>query len=515
MNDMKKFLSSLLNIPPMYTLAVYCILAVTLFYFYFSPLSLRLDEAQTLWQTGRSIDALLNLLATNVHVPLYHLIVHEWQLLFGNNIFTIRLISLLFFVVSIPALYRLCEYTYGRGTALLATLLFTLSPFMNWFASEARMYTLLVFVTILSHYFYIKILRHDRFLSAWAWYTATACVGVFVHYFFSFVLLTQAIFFLLQYRRHDQAWQKALFSLLGTALLVTLFLVPWLLKVYGTGAVGEASPILARPSTIDFFNVFTNYFFGFQSDYINSLLLSLWPLIVLLSFFALTQSARPPSRETWYFLLSIAVPLAIAFISSIYLRPLFLSRYLIIALPSILLIFSALILSFPKRTAFITGVMLVALVSSSLTIQIFGPQSAIHENYKATTEYVSIHARPQDIVIVSAPFTIYPIYYYYTGQARIITFPEWNRFDAEAIQPFSEEVLEQTLTDLQATYQTVWLIVSYDQGYESQFKNYFTERFMRTDVKTFSPQLEVYAYKLRYDVDYKEDLLRATPNDEP
>src|SRR4051812_12263171 len=105
----------------------------------FTHSSLRLDEAQSLFQTNRDIPGMLNLIAQDVHVPLYHTLLHFWQVLFGNDIYTARILSLVFFLATIPAVYLLAAYAFRRRVGMFAALLVAISPFMNWYGSEARM----------------------------------------------------------------------------------------------------------------------------------------------------------------------------------------------------------------------------------------------------------------------------------------------------------------------------------------------------------------------------------------
>jgi len=53
--------------------------------------SIRLDEAQSLWQTDHSYGYLLHLVAEDVHPPLYHVLLRTWRLVFGPDIETARI----------------------------------------------------------------------------------------------------------------------------------------------------------------------------------------------------------------------------------------------------------------------------------------------------------------------------------------------------------------------------------------------------------------------------------------
>src|SRR6185369_6215357 len=80
---------------------------------FFLGASLRLDEAQSLWQVSRSVSGIFTIVAGDVHVPLYHVLLHYWLLLFGDTIGAARLLSLTFFVLSIPAFYLLGKRAYS------------------------------------------------------------------------------------------------------------------------------------------------------------------------------------------------------------------------------------------------------------------------------------------------------------------------------------------------------------------------------------------------------------------
>src|SRR3989344_4557564 len=165
--------------------------------FIFSGQSLRLDESQSLWQTSFSTSRLLEIVASDVHVPFYHMILHSWQIFLSNSVEVARLLSLLFFILTIPAIYLLGKITYGNKIGMFGAILVTVSPFLNWYGNEIRMYSLLVLLTVLNQYFFIKIYKQKKKeASAWWLYGLTAILGSFTHYFFLFQIMAQAIFYI-------------------------------------------------------------------------------------------------------------------------------------------------------------------------------------------------------------------------------------------------------------------------------------------------------------------------------
>jgi hypothetical protein len=143
--------------------------------------------------------------------------------------------------------------------------------------------------------------------------------------------------------------------------------------------------------------------------------------------------------------------------------------------------------------AILVGAMAVMLVSQSR-----GSNVPVKENYQTASDLVMKYASANDVVAVSAPFTVYPFEYYYRGEARVITVPMWDRLARGPIPPYSPAKMEEEANKLKAVYARVWLVMSYDQGYASEVHNYFETHFHREFEREVSPGLTVYSYRLRY-----------------
>lgn len=482
-------------------LAALMMLITALSVLFFMPQSLRLDEAQSLWVSSRSPDVILALVAIDVHVPLYHELLHFWRLYLGNSIESARLMSLSFYLLSVPAIYALGAAAYSRRVGLMAAGLLAVSPFMNWYGSEIRMYTLFLLLTILNQYFFIRLWKSGDTASnlgaqtgrdLWIWYGLTAVLGIYTHYFFFLNLASQAIFYVLHRRLFAE---NAVRRFAGAAILVLAACAPWIWYVMQRGEAGNQAPMLTIPTTVDVFNTFSQFLLGFQNDNLNTIFLSLWPAAVLVGFLALRR-ATLPAYETRYFLLTILVSFAIAFGFSIFIQPVFVSRYLIFTVPSLYLLIAA----FLDRYAWRSATWAVAAVMiGMMMVEISNPTTPVKENYAEAVAFLNQHAAPQDIVVVSVPFTLYPVEYYYRGAAPMATLPQWNQYAHGAIPSYSPETLPQEVTELAGAHQNLWLLQSYDQGYNEEVKQYFDSNYHLLLSQNFSPGLNLYKYQLRYD----------------
>jgi mannosyltransferase len=474
--------------------------------------SVRLDESQSLWMFTKSVPGLLNLTAEDVAAPLYGLLLHFWLQLFGTDIVVARLLSFLFFALTIPVLYQLAKIAANKRVALVTILLFSLSPFIMWYGNETRTYTLFLFVTTLNTLFFYRLFKSDCHSGKMGFFL-TSVAGIYTHYIFIFQLATQALFVMLKlsgivksiddfnYSPTISSWQRykrfgiTFFSLLVLALVS---LIPWVLYIASLGQIANSLPFIQTPNTFNFFQVFAQFLFGFQSNNLQGILISLWPIIVLMMIISFTQRKQIGVSNIEFFILITFFPIFLIFTVS-FVRSLFLARYLIFITPTLFLLLAAVFLSYPKRLSYI--VLTLFLISSiSLTVnQNVSAVTTVREDYKVATAYLNKSTTANDIVMVSSPFTIYPVEYYYNGPSSITTIPEWNRFAHGPIPPYSQTAFITQLNHDKSIYKYVYLVLSYDQGYQNSIINYMDKHYQLHAKEQFSPGLQVRVYQLRYD----------------
>jgi hypothetical protein len=132
-----------------------------------------------------------------------------------------------------------------------------------------------------------------------------------------------------------------------------------------------------------------------------------------------------------------------------------------------------------------------------MIVQTTSAATPVRENYEGVSNYLEAKATPEDVIAVSAPFTLYPLEYTYTGTTKLTSIPQWDRYSSGAIPPFSVAELDKQVQVDKKQYNRLFLVLSYDQGYEESIRKYF-DHYQLIESKTFSPKLEVRVYKLRY-----------------
>ncbi len=276
-----------------------------------------------------------------------------------------------------------------------------------------------------------------------------------------------------------------------------LAFLPWVIYVISQGSIANTQPLIAKPTTFNIFQTLVNFVFGFQKYDIQAVLVSLWPLVLVLFFVVFTQKRNIHIRNIEYFLITTFVPVLLVFIIS-YVKPIFLPRYLIFITPTMFLILAWLIVN---ATQTLTPLLTTGLLTVMILFLVYQTSSAstpVKEDYRDVVAYVNKTATPKDLVVVTAPFTIYPIEYYYNGGARITTIPEWDRYKEGGIPGYDPNKIKIQLKSYEGTYDRIFVLFSYNQGYQEELTQYLEKHYHRLDKKIFPSDIEMRVYKMRY-----------------
>lgn len=111
--------------------------------------ALWLDEALSVNIASLPARDVFGALKVDGSPPLYYLLLHFWVDLVGTDDLRVRWLSSLFAVAALPIAYLLGRRFGGRRVGELVLLLAAFNPFLIRYATEARMYSLVVLLTLL------------------------------------------------------------------------------------------------------------------------------------------------------------------------------------------------------------------------------------------------------------------------------------------------------------------------------------------------------------------------------
>lgn len=465
--------------------------------------SLRLDEAQSVWQASHTLEFIKDYMLKNVHLPLHNTLLHVWIKLFGGSEVSVRFLSAIFGILNIPAIYALSSRILGKRRALFTAFIASVSPFLVWYSREIRMYSLLFFVTTLSYYFYLKILKSSG-RSSYIFYILVNIAGIYTHYFFMVVLLIQGLFFLFYWKVNNgsdkvKKIQTSIYLLIAQYIQLIAFL-PWLqllIKEHGEGAY---APSLDKPNSFNIVLSFFEFTFGYQPESYTSFFLSLWPVFILLAFIFLNKrKINPVSPEIMLAILGTFLPVLLIYFVSITYRPVYLTRYLTPVVPLFLVVLTWFLTEMTGKIRTILISVFLLVIVLSLLSQFFNPANPAKEHYKEAVDFVDQNATLRDIVVISPPYTLYPIKYYYNGESAVNTMPIWEK-RKEAIPPSINDplVLQEHALRLGTGYKRIFLILTTNLKDSEEIWSYFEHNYKKLDERQFSRNLKVYVYKVEY-----------------
>ncbi len=151
----------------------------------------------------RNLIDLINEIAKDNHPPLYYILIGIWGRIFGISEIAIRSFSLVFYISGISLVYYLSKILYkNMNTAFLTSFLYTISAITLKHAINARMYSFLSILVIVSIFLFIKVMIwNEDTRKNISWLVVVNIMGTFTHYWFMFVLLGQGIFAVIFYHR--------------------------------------------------------------------------------------------------------------------------------------------------------------------------------------------------------------------------------------------------------------------------------------------------------------------------
>ena len=106
------------------------------------------DEGYSVWFATHPLTEMAALTALDIHPPLYYALLHGWIGLIGAGPVSLRLLSVIFGVLAIPAIYLAGRRLLGARAGLLAALLLAINPLHIYYSQEVRMYGLVALLSI-------------------------------------------------------------------------------------------------------------------------------------------------------------------------------------------------------------------------------------------------------------------------------------------------------------------------------------------------------------------------------
>nr|WP_322623341.1 glycosyltransferase family 39 protein [uncultured Flavobacterium sp.] len=293
----------------------------------------------------KSYGYIFRVLESDVHPPLYYYVLHTLFLIFGDSSFLARLVSVIFGMGGLIAVYFLAKELFNKkNIGLIAISLLGLNFFHLYYSQEARMYAMLFFTTTMSFLFLVKFIKNPTAKSALI-HAIFASLMINTQFVAVFTLVGEYLILLYFFIKPYKVSQKNFFKYSLLSFVVTIILyIPSLLILKKMSK--QTSTWIPEPSR-DIFSVMFKDFFG-NSE------IPIWITSIAILFFLADALRKNQFKSTeinpeddkglfavgilfiWIFT-TLIIPFVLSYIN----LPMIISRYFIHLIPPIILLASA------------------------------------------------------------------------------------------------------------------------------------------------------------------------------
>ena len=405
------------------------------------------------------------------NMVLYYLLLRGWTRL-GSSEFALRSFSALAGVATIPAIYLLGKQLFGARAGRVAALLLCVHTFHIRYSQEARAYSLLMLLAVLSSLFLLRSLE-DPSRHNWAAYIALSTLMVYAQAFGGWVLLAQwSSSFLLLLRKRSEIrtpipgqisrrsyGKKFIFSAAAICFLIAPL-------AYCLLFLSDRSQLawLAKPSTQDLYK----FCLDLTGNGGPMLLLAYLALfLAALAAAVFHPTSQPDSSGLWkhYFLLLwlILPPVLLLLIS---LRwPVFEPRFLIVCIPPLLLLVANGLSQVRSKILFSAAFLILLALSVAGVDYYYRGRLDNHysDDWRDATGYVLSNAEPGDAIIFTyseeeLAFDEYQARFHATA-APIHKYPDQS--DAELLTQRPSRLRSDSIAGIIAGCRRVWVISAF------------------------------------------------------
>jgi len=333
----------------------------------------------------------------------YYLLLRGWIHL-GNTESTVRILSVVPALLTIPCIYALGLRLFSARTGLIAALLLSLNACHIAYSQEARSYSLLLLCCTASTLYFVKAIERSTTRN-WSIYVLIAVIGIYTHFFAGLLLMAQwlSIAFL---PSRSLYWRK----LLASTAAITVLISPLLWFMF-TRDVGQID-FIPHPGLRELYHL-ALFLASDGGKAIGGLLTIAYlaGIAIALWNFASHRNEKQ-SAERWRFIVifnCLWTPIVLDLCISHLGKEMFYYRYLLICLPAFVLLAAYGFSCIPTRGWH--ALALAATASLSLaTVWLY--YSRPKDNWREATRYLVSNTHAGETVILYPAYAELPFSYY-------------------------------------------------------------------------------------------------------
>jgi len=406
------------------------------------------DEAHSIYRAIEYSQSGIQAATANIlkdsHLPAYFLLLSIWIKGFGIGEYSLRLLSIVIGILTVAVFYIFARELFEERTALVSAFLLAISPLAVMHSQELRMYGLMLFFTILSSYYFWRLLSGRKDILSIIGYIIFTILLMLTQIYAILVIAAQFIMLLIEYCKERQL-SRGLYILLAQVFIAAI-VSPFYLKILLAGL-----PSAVSGGGDMAFSVFPSYIKPFLFFFVLTLgeTVAPWnipvvvPSIAIFGHLFLRSFKRLSDKKIVFLLVQCLFPVLFA---AIFLRPT-MPKYLITALPFYLLLIGCSISTIPSRAGRYCLITAITVLQFCSVYNYFNLKEYHNSNQIEPWRKVSIiiisDYHKGDIIITSYRYIVYQILNYYLNISRGGDYSLCSMQNAGSeIVPVPEKILE-------------------------------------------------------------------------
>ncbi len=173
------------------------------------------------------------------HPPLYYVLLHGWMSLFGESNEAVRALSGVFSLAALPLFWIAGNRLGGRRVAWLTLAVVAVSPYALRYATETRMYSLVMLLALAGWLLLDDALRRPT-LARLAGISVVVALLLWTHYWAMWLLAVVGVALIVHVVRARRAGRdddlRATFKVMGAMVVGGLLFLPWISVLLYQGA---------------------------------------------------------------------------------------------------------------------------------------------------------------------------------------------------------------------------------------------------------------------------------------
>jgi uncharacterized membrane protein len=161
------------------------------------------------------------------HPPLFYAVMREWLMLVGDTDTRALILPIIFGVLLVPVMFVAGQQLYSRRAGFIAAALVTVVPALNEYSAEARPYSLLPLLAMVSCWILVLAIERNT-VRLWGAYALSAVALVYTHNWACLIVAGEAVAVAIVIFRKRPGRKKLAICASIAFVAVGLAYIPWL-----------------------------------------------------------------------------------------------------------------------------------------------------------------------------------------------------------------------------------------------------------------------------------------------